>query len=441
MLLRLFERNVLPYSESHYPQYCFLYVCSINQMFLQKLITLFVLRAFNDEDSTKTGLYKADQCLSKVCNINYLCSLLATSGKEIISIRILMESLHFLVKFFKRKFHSKIKPTQFDAESSHSDGNESSSKRVRGKMRIDDKLFYISVVQGLTYILTFKIPEIQSQDPSLLTRILKLVLNNEHKAALYNQTSLLETLIESMKENRINPKYIRRLTKLLKEQKNFLRYKKDLFNRIKRKMPFGTPLFLVECGDFFKNIHSHLPNNQIKESISKNLLPPEQKPATLVKKKVVFAEETKDKEMNFEDKDLQSIFGHPKKAPKTNIRKKIFGKLGRSLSVDFMHKKKASRKSSRDSTNRQTDAQMTTQTMEISKRGDTSFDLEVGTLVEQENLSDGYASDKNTDVASIELLDDRKPILHLRKNRSRNRKRRLNRLQRANMLVSKQTLE
>lgn len=51
MLLRLFENNVLPYSESHYPQYCFLYVCSINQMFLQKIITLFVLRAFNTKNS------------------------------------------------------------------------------------------------------------------------------------------------------------------------------------------------------------------------------------------------------------------------------------------------------------------------------------------------------------------------------------------------------
>ena len=36
MLIRLFENNVLSFSESHYPQYCFLYVCSINQMFLQK---------------------------------------------------------------------------------------------------------------------------------------------------------------------------------------------------------------------------------------------------------------------------------------------------------------------------------------------------------------------------------------------------------------------
>lgn len=210
MLLRLFERNVLPYSESHYPQYCFLYVCSINQMFLQKMITLFVLSAFNSEDGAGRGHFKADQCQRKVCNINYLCSLLATSGKEIVAIRILMESLQFLVRFFK-KFHSKIKISQFEAESSNSEGNESCSTRGRGKMRIDDKLFYISVIQGLTYILTFKISEIQSQDPSLLIKILKLILNNEHKAALYNQTPLLETLLKSMRTNRVPPKYIRRL--------------------------------------------------------------------------------------------------------------------------------------------------------------------------------------------------------------------------------------
>lgn len=430
MLLRLFENNVLPYSESHYPQYCFLYVCSISQMFLQKLITLFVLRAFNDDDGANVRRYKADHLLSKVCNINYLCSLLATSGKEIVSIRILMESLQFLVKFFKRKFHSKIKPSQFEAESSNSEGNESCTGRSRGKMRIDDKLFYISVIQGLTYILTFKIPEIESQDPELLTKILKLVLNNEHKAALYNQTSLLETLHDSLKRNRITPKYIRRLGKLLKEQKNFLRYKKDLFNRIKRKMPFGTPLFLIECGDFFKNIHSHLPNNQIKESISKSLLPPEPKTKGLVKKKVVFAEEVK-KDQDFEDSEIQAMFGHPKKAPGSSIRKKMFGKLGRSLSVDYIAKKKARQRSaSKESSSRQNETPSMAQTMSGQKRSEALFDLEVGTLVEFENLSDGYASDKNTDVASIELLDDSKPRRHRRKNRSRARNRRLNRLQR-----------
>lgn len=210
-------------------------------------------------------------------------------------------------------------------------------------------------MQGLSYIITFKIPEIESQDPSLLTKILKLILNNEHKAVLYNQSSLLVSLLESFKTNKIAPKYIRRLTKLMKEQKNFLRYKKDLFNRIKRKMPFGTPLFLIESGVFFENIHSHLPNNQIQDSVSNNLIPPEhRKKGYLVKKQLVpkFNEEEKSKENNYEDDQLNAVmmasFGQP---VKKEFGKAIFGKLGRSLSVDFKHKLRnvSNRKPSQDS--------------------------------------------------------------------------------------------
>jgi hypothetical protein len=120
MLIRLFENNILPYSESHYPQYCFLYVCSVNQIFLQKLITLFILRSFNNSNGLPMS-YRGDQVHNKVCNINYLCSLLATSGKEIVSVKIFLDSIRFLVKFFKRKFHSKIKSEQIETYSSNSD--------------------------------------------------------------------------------------------------------------------------------------------------------------------------------------------------------------------------------------------------------------------------------------------------------------------------------
>lgn len=442
MLLRLFENNVLPFSESHYPQYCFLYVCSINQMFLQKIITLFVLRAFNANDNEGLNQGKNDQAMNRVTNINYLCSLLATSGKEIIPIKILLESLDFLVKFFKRKFHSKIKISQFDAESNNSEGSEFGYKKEKGKMRLDDKLFYISVVQGLTHILTFKIPEIESQNPSLLTKILKLILNNEHKAALYNQTQVLQSFLDAMKTHKIQPKYIRRLNKLLKEQKNFLRYKKDLFNRIKRKMPFGTPLFLNESGSFFKNINSHLPNNQIQVSINKTLLPPDKKFKPLVKK-VMFEEakvQKSFKNTNYEDKEFNAAmiasFGIPGKSQKNgqDIRKSIFGKLGRSLSVDFKHKQKAYRRPSKDSMSKNgNELQKVDEVNTMSKPTEVHFHLEDATLVEFENNSDGYASDKNTDVASIELLDESNPWTHRRKNRSRNRNRRLKRLFKSNL--------
>lgn len=149
----------------------------------------------------------------------------------------------------------------------------------------------------------------------------------------------------------------------------------------------------------------------------------------MVKKKVAFAQEPQKKDVNFEDNDMKAIFGHPNKASKTNIRKKIFGKLRRSLSVDFMHKKKASRRASKDSGSKMNEAPAAAQLTSAMKAGEAHFDLEVDALVEFENLSNGYASDKNTDVASIELLDDCKPRMHRRKNRSRNRNRRLNRLQ------------
>jgi hypothetical protein len=287
MLIRLFENNVLPYSECHYPQYCFLYVCSINQMFLQKLITLFILRAFRKDNPGENPQFRGDNVNNQICNINYLCSLLATSGKEIISTNIFMDSIRFLVKFFKKKFHSKqLGIDQSEAYSSTSECGETPLLRRKKFIKIDDKLFYISVVQGLSYILTFKIPEIESQDPELLTKILKLILNNEHKAVLFNQTQLLRDFLETLRRNHLPQKYVKRLTKLIKEQKSFLRNKRDLFNRIKRKMPFGTPLFLIESGVYFENIHSHLPNNQIQESISSILIPPENKQDYMQKKRI-----------------------------------------------------------------------------------------------------------------------------------------------------------
>ena len=357
MLIRLFENNVLPFSESHYPQYCFLYVCSINQMFLQKLITLFILRAFNNSKSSKnTKEYKSDNIASQTC-VNYICSLLATSGKEIIPINIFLDSIRFLVKFFKGRFHSKkLIPEHFETYSSHSDSSEWKPKIVKKSIKVEDKLFYINMVQGLSYILSFKIPEIETQDPNLLTKILKLILNNEHKAVLYNQSSLLLMLQDSLIKNRVQSKYIRRLAKLMKEQKSFLRFKRDLFNRVRRKMPYGTPLFLIKSGVYFEHIHSHLPNNQIQESIGSTLIPPENKQMTFNKPN---AEEDKflkpmrvqkGKEANFEDRKFNSAmiaaFGMPKKANwSKDIKNTIFGKLGRSLSVDYKHKQKSARKS------------------------------------------------------------------------------------------------
>ena len=96
---------------------------------------------------------------------------------------------------------------------------------MKNNIKVDDKLFYINVIQGLSYILCFKIPEIESQDPNLLTKIIKLVLNNEHKAVLFNQNTLLSTLLNSLKRNKISHKYINRLSKLIKEQKGFMKYK------------------------------------------------------------------------------------------------------------------------------------------------------------------------------------------------------------------------
>jgi hypothetical protein len=442
MLIRLFENNVLPYSESHYPQYCFLYVCSINQMFLQKLITLFILRAFNNNDVSATNSnFRNDGVHNKVCNINYLCSILATSGKEILSTKIFLDSIRFLVKFFKKKFHSKkIMVDRLETYSSNSECSEMLHKRGKKTIRVDDKLFYISVIQGLSYILTFKIPELESQDPTLLTKILKLVLNNEYKAAMFNQTSLLKMLLESMKTHRVASKYVRRLMKLIKDQKNFLRYKKDLFNRIKRKMPFGTPLFLIESGVFFENIHSHLPNNQIQESISRTLIPPENKRNFLQKKGVAEEEEKVSrapKHTTFEDKKLNAAmlaaFGVPvNRTQEKDIRQTIFGKLGRSLSMDYKHKQKAvcSNQNSQEVFRKPLPKDVA-QTLQIEgniKYTEGHFDLTENALEQFENLSDGYASGKETDVASIDLFDKVRPWTVRRKNRSRNINRRANRM-------------
>lgn len=215
---------------------------------------------------------------------------------------------------------------------------------------------------------------------------------------------------------------------MMKEQKNFLRYKKDLFNRIKRKMPFGTPLFLIESGVFFENIHSHLPNNQIRESVTSSLIPPENHRG-LVKKKLAFKEEEKaPKEDDYEDKQLNATmiasFGKPKPRPAgTDIRQAIFGKLGRSLSLDLKHKQKASVNPQKDASRESIpkDLVKTLQFDENSKE-EGHFDLTESALAQFENLSDGYASGKETDAASIEMFGER-PWMQRRKNRSRNRRR------------------
>jgi len=310
------------------------------------------LRAFNNAKNTASEkVYRNDQICSQIC-INYICSLLATSGKEIIPVNIFLDSVRFLIKFFKGKFHSKKDTTEhFETFTSNSECSERRPRATKKTIKVEDKLFYINVIQGLSYILTFKIPEIESQDPALLKRMLKLVLNNEHKAILFNQKSLLSVLLQAFKTHRIQPKYIRRLSKLMKDQNNFLRYKNDLFNRVKRKMPFGTPLFLIESGVYFEHFHSHLPNNQIQESISSVLIPPENKKNFLKKKSISEEEEkspkqTVKREVVFEKRKLNAVmiaaFGRPKNAQaEKDIRQTIFGKLGRSLSVDYKHKQKS----------------------------------------------------------------------------------------------------
>lgn len=444
MLIRLFENNVLPYSESHYPQYCFLYVCSINQMFLQKLITLFILRAFSNNDNvTGHRNFRGEQVTNKICSVNYICSLLATSGKEILPSNIFLDSIRFLVKFFKRKFHTKnMALDQLETYSSTSECSENVYNRGKKQIKLDDKLFYISVIQGLSYILVFKIPELQSQDPTLLTKILKLILNNEFKAVMFNQTTLLKMLLGAFKAHKVSHKYSRRLAKMIRDQKNFLKYKQDLFNRIKRKMPFGTPLFLIEAGIFFENIHSHLPNNQIQESVSSNLIPPEFKRGFLHKRPGVIEEEEKEpkslkiqtkKENGFEDKKLNAAmlaaFGQPKAVTNpSDIRQTIFGKLGRSLSMDFKHKQKAARRNS--STQEQFRKPVAKNVIKTLKtdNNNTLFAGEIGlsqSLLEQfENLSDGYHSGKDTDAASIDLLEGVRPHNHRRNNRRKHKHRR-----------------
>lgn len=420
MLIRLFENNVLPFSELHYPQYCFLYVASLSQLFLQKMVTMFILKAFS----------KSAHINIKTHCVNYICSLLATSSEKVISIKIFLDSVRFLVKFFKTKFHSKSSNIeQYETYSSNSDGTETKQRRVKKHLKIDDKLFYISVIQGLSYILSFKIPEIESQDPSLLTKILKLILNNEFKAVLFNQAPMLKMLLNAFKINHIEGKYIRRLNKQTKSQKSFLRYKKDLFNRIKRKMPFGTPLFLNESGVFFEDFHSHLPNNQIQESIVSTLIPPERRKNSLKDKdnqeeeKIMFNSNPR-KRLTFEDQGLNSAmiaaFGKPIMHNQEDIRKSIFGKLGRSLSVEYRQKRKGSsnfmdfaKKSMMNSCMK--GAEIPNANEEEIKTAN------VDGLID--NMSDGYASDKNTDAASIDLLDRSKPWSRIRNNKNKSKRR------------------
>jgi hypothetical protein len=425
MLIRLFEKNILPFSELHYPQYCFLYVASISQLFLQKMVTLFILKAFS----------KTAHINVKTHCVNYICSLLATSSQKVISIKIFLDSVRFLVKFFKTKFHSKQSNIErYETISSNSDGSMQTQKKVKMHIKVDDKLFYISVIQGLSYILSFKIPEIGSQDPSLLHKMLKLILNNEFKAVLFNQGSTLKCLLNSFKVNHVDPKYIRRLTKQIKTQKHFLRYKRDLFNRIKRKMPFGTPLFLNESGQFFKDFHSHLPDNQIQESIVSTLIPPERRKsgnskAELEEEKVTLNSHPK-KRLTFEDKEFNSAmisaFGAPKMRSAHDIRKTVFGKLGRSLSVEYMHKHKAGATINTQKTH----VKSFLKTLEITQDGGV---MQTQMTLEQfENHSDGYTSGKDTDAASIDLLDRSKPWSHIRNSRNVHRRRRHKRVNKSN---------
>ena len=260
----------------------------------------------------------------------------------------------------------------------------------------------------------------------MLTKMLKLVLNNEFKAVLFNQGTMLKTLHTAFKVHHVDQKYTRRLTKQMKTQKNFLRYKRDLYNRIKRKMPFGTPLFLNESGVFFENFHSHLPSNQIQASIKTTLIPPERRKASNNGKGLEEEKYPKNsnlqKKLTFEDTELNaamiSSFGKPTKNSTTDLRKSVFGKLGRSLSVEYMHKHKAGVLNSADKSG----LKNFIKTLEITKDGDV---MQSRNMLDQfDNLSDGYTSGKDTDAASIDLLDRSKPWSHIRKNRSSHRRRR-----------------
>ena len=94
-----------------------------------------------------------------------------------------------------------------------------------------------------------------------------------------------------------------------------------------------------------------MPNNQIQESVANNLIPPENK-NKINKKTLQTNEEEKviRKESNFEDSELNlamiAAFG-PSKKPNIQMSTKdnVFLKLGRSLSVDYKHKYKASKNS------------------------------------------------------------------------------------------------
>lgn len=344
---------------------------------------------------------------------------MATSSDKVISLRIFLDSVRFLVKFFKTKFHSKSPTTEAHEEySSHSDNNEPVQRKVKKQLKVDDKLFYISVIQGLSYILSFKIPEIVSQDPSLLTKILKLILNNDLKAVLYNQGSMLTMLHNALRVNHVDQKYVRRLAKQAKTQKSFLRYKRDLYNRIKRKMPFGTPLFLNESGIFFENFHSHLPNNQIQESIISTLIPPENRKNSMgkypIEEEKVQMNVNAKKKLNFEDQDLNaamvSAFGSIKTK---DYRKSVFGKLGRSLSVEYMHKQKAGIVAEVQ----RPPMKNFMKNIEITQVGDVMFSQNM--IDQLDNLSEGYTSNKDTDAASIDLLDRSKPWSHIRRSKSR----------------------
>ena len=47
--LTIFEARVLPLTDSKYPQYIFLHLCSVNEQFMQKFITLIIMKAFNQK--------------------------------------------------------------------------------------------------------------------------------------------------------------------------------------------------------------------------------------------------------------------------------------------------------------------------------------------------------------------------------------------------------
>ena len=108
---------------------------------------------------------------------------------------------------------------------------------------------------------------------------------------------------------------------------------------------------------------------------------------------------------------MVSAFGNPKH--KKDVRKSVFCKLGRSLSVEYTHKHKTG------NINNLGQPQMKHLIKSFDINQDRETVLQSNTPQQYENLSDGYASGKDTDAASIDLLDRSKPWSRIRKRRRR----------------------